>query len=69
MEAFRARLITNSIIATFILLAPVISGFPITWWNVAGFAVILVFTFATRKWYAKNRSGILDTEEEKPPEE
>ncbi|MDX2400399.1 hypothetical protein [Microbacterium algeriense] len=53
MNSFRGRLIINLLIALFILLVPLLSGNPITWWNVGGAIAVVIVTFITRNWYTK----------------
>lgn len=64
MESFRGRLIVNLLIALFILLVPLLSGNPITWWNVGGAVAVLTLTFLTRTWYTKPRGGRQDADEQ-----
>jgi dolichyl-phosphate-mannose--protein O-mannosyl transferase len=64
MESFRCRLIVNLLIALFILLVPLLSGNPITWWNVGGAVAVLTLTFLTRTWYTKPRGGRQDADEQ-----
>ncbi|MEU4014062.1 hypothetical protein AB0E56_02245 [Microbacterium sp. NPDC028030] len=51
MESFASRLVINSLIALFILVVPLFSGNPITWWNIGGAVAVIVVTFITRTWY------------------
>ncbi|AZH79958.1 hypothetical protein CSX12_16645 [Microbacterium sp. Y-01] len=55
MNSFLGRLIINLLIALFILLVPLLSGNPITWWNVGGAIAVAIVTFVTRNWYTKPR--------------
>lgn len=57
METFRSRLVINLLIALFILLVPLLSGNPITWWNVGGAVAVVVVTLLTRKWYVKDKGS------------
>ncbi|WP_431805754.1 hypothetical protein [Microbacterium paraoxydans] len=63
MESFGRRIIINLLIALFILLVPLLSGNPITWWNVGGAVAVVVVSFVTRNWYTKPQ-GRHDTDEE-----
>ncbi len=52
MNTLTARLALNTVIALFALLVPLLSGQPITWWNVGGFFAIYVITFVSQRWYS-----------------
>ncbi|KJQ54382.1 hypothetical protein [Microbacterium sp. SA39] len=55
MESFASRVVINSLIALFILLVPLFSGNPITWWNIAGAVAVATVTVLSRGWYHKDK--------------
>ncbi|ABR10495.1 MULTISPECIES: hypothetical protein [Bacteria] len=55
MDSLLARLAINTLIALFVLLVPLFSGNPITWWNIGGFVAVYVITFVSQRWYTKKK--------------
>lgn len=55
MESFVSRVVANSLIALFILLVPLFSGNPITWWNIAGAVAVAIVTVLSRGWYHEDK--------------